>query len=322
MLKVDFGLKIMMKNMKKAIIILFTIFTTFHAYSQPDYDSLKKFIYTGNYKNAGAALQGILSKDDIPDIKSWIKCGDVYYDMNKHFAALYFYNLALIKFEFIAEIIDVEDLGLNEESVENLLHTRISKIYSKYGLEPKTKFFDETKETEMPDKEYYVFLAENAKFENDSIPSLLPRPYTISELNSLIESHLEEYADMVGQQEDENGDASEYDSENGDEVNNNYPDPNIIQDVDEDPYIDLVKLHKSVRYPAEAKKKKIEGVVVVNVLVDTDGKPLKCMILESDSKLLDNAAVTAIMRSRFKPAILNNSPVMCWIDIPVEFKLK
>ena len=151
-------------------------------------------------------------------------------------------------------------------------------------------------------------------------------------LPATIEEHLEEYAEMNEEmmemedeyEDDENGDEGydEAGEENDEEEVEIYPGPNDSPDVDSDPEIDLDILFKSIVYPAKAKKQKIEGIVIVNVLVDRKGKPVRCEIIESDSKLLNQAAIDAIMKATFTPALLDGEPLACWIGIPVEFKIK
>ncbi|MBL7993460.1 MAG: energy transducer TonB, partial [Candidatus Kapabacteria bacterium] len=46
-------------------------------------------------------------------------------------------------------------------------------------------------------------------------------------------------------------------------------------------------------------------------------------IVEStDSDLLNDAAIKAVMSSVFTPAIQNNQPIDCWVSIPIVFRLR
>jgi len=91
--------------------------------------------------------------------------------------------------------------------------------------------------------------------------------------------------------------------------------------IDKEPIAYFVQIQKNLQYPTIAKKNGIEGKVVVRVLVSNKGIPLKCAIQSSDSKLLNEEAINAIMKSSFKPARQNNIPIHCWFSIPVIFKL-
>lgn len=100
--------------------------------------------------------------------------------------------------------------------------------------------------------------------------------------------------------------------------------PNIDEfiPVEKEPYIDLADLQRRIVYPEMARKAGIEGSVVVRVLVDKNGKPKKAVVQSSDSQLLDQAAIDAVLKSTFTPAIQNGQPIMCWVSIPIRFKLR
>lgn len=92
--------------------------------------------------------------------------------------------------------------------------------------------------------------------------------------------------------------------------------------VEKEPYIDLADLQRRIVYPEMARKAGIEGSVVVRVLVDKNGKPKKAVIQSSDSQMLNQAALDAVMKSTFTPAIQNGQPILCWVSIPIRFKLR
>lgn len=92
--------------------------------------------------------------------------------------------------------------------------------------------------------------------------------------------------------------------------------------VEKEPYIDIKELQKKVSYPELAKRAGIEGRVTIRVLVGKNGVPKKHLLESTDSELLNDAAIKAIMSSVFTPAIQNNQPIDCWVSIPVVFKLR
>ncbi len=100
------------------------------------------------------------------------------------------------------------------------------------------------------------------------------------------------------------------------------PDPDDFIPVEKEPYVDLGALQRKVQYPEMAKRAGIEGRVTIRILVGKDGKPKKYRIEDSDNDILNKAAADAAMSSTFTPGIQNNSPVECWISIPITFKLK
>jgi TonB family protein len=95
-----------------------------------------------------------------------------------------------------------------------------------------------------------------------------------------------------------------------------------IFQVEEPPQVDLIELQRNIIYPGMAIKASIEGKVVVEVLVSKTGKPLKCEIVYSDSEMLDEAAINAVMKTNFVPAIQNGINVNCRVTIPISFRLR
>jgi periplasmic protein TonB len=76
------------------------------------------------------------------------------------------------------------------------------------------------------------------------------------------------------------------------------------------------------RYPAAARRRGIEGEVLIKVRVGADGAAEGIEVLRSSgSKLLDEAAVEALERWHFEPARAAGQPVAGTVDIPVTFRL-
>ena len=96
------------------------------------------------------------------------------------------------------------------------------------------------------------------------------------------------------------------------------PSPTDFRSVEQFPQM-VTKV--SPEYPALAIKTGIEGFVVVQILVDTNGKVRKAHVLKSDCQIFEKAAVDAAMRTTFTPAIMNGHPVMFWMTIPFKFRL-
>lgn len=75
-------------------------------------------------------------------------------------------------------------------------------------------------------------------------------------------------------------------------------------------------------YPAESRRRKEEGLVLLAVLVDEEGLPENVQVTQgSGHLLLDKAAVKAVSRWRFSPARLGNQCVTSQIQVPIRFKL-
>jgi periplasmic protein TonB len=99
-------------------------------------------------------------------------------------------------------------------------------------------------------------------------------------------------------------------------------DPYAFVPVEKEPYIDIKELQRKVIYPDLAKRAGIEGKVNIRVLVGKNGSPKKNIIESTDSDLLNEAAIRAVMSSQFTPAIQNNQPIDCWVSIPIVFRLR
>jgi protein TonB len=76
-------------------------------------------------------------------------------------------------------------------------------------------------------------------------------------------------------------------------------------------------------YPAESKRAGEEGVVLLAVHVDQQGRPASVRVRRSSGfSRLDRAAVTAVHRWRFKPAKVAGMPVASEVEVPVRFQLR
>ncbi|MEO0092819.1 MAG: TonB family protein [candidate division WOR-3 bacterium] len=74
-------------------------------------------------------------------------------------------------------------------------------------------------------------------------------------------------------------------------------------------------------YPEAARLAGIEGTVVVEALVDVDGKIIDARILKSANPALDEAALRAASQARFTPAKQRDMFVRVWVSIPFRFTL-
>ncbi len=78
--------------------------------------------------------------------------------------------------------------------------------------------------------------------------------------------------------------------------------------------------HPEAAYPIFAREARIQGDVLLRVLVDKDGRVKNVKVVRG-VKGLDDAAVDAVKNWVFKPALSNNKPVAVWIEIPIQFRL-
>ncbi len=82
-------------------------------------------------------------------------------------------------------------------------------------------------------------------------------------------------------------------------------------------------IQRNVVYPEIAQEAGITGTVVVQAFIDKYGKVGECTILKGVPNTgLDDAAIAAIKKTRFKPAKQRDRDVGVYISIPVIFRLR
>jgi protein TonB len=74
------------------------------------------------------------------------------------------------------------------------------------------------------------------------------------------------------------------------------------------------------QYPQEAFVKKIEGTVVVEILIDANGRVVRARVVQS-IPLLDAAAIQTAYQFVFTPAVKRGRPVATVAHIPVTFRI-
>ncbi|MEX0324727.1 MAG: energy transducer TonB [Puniceicoccaceae bacterium] len=74
-------------------------------------------------------------------------------------------------------------------------------------------------------------------------------------------------------------------------------------------------------YPEIARIKNIEGTVIVEALVDEEGRVFAADVVQSVCKDLDKAALEAVSQWTFDPAKKDGKPIMKVVQIPVKFNL-
>jgi protein TonB len=78
--------------------------------------------------------------------------------------------------------------------------------------------------------------------------------------------------------------------------------------------------HVAPEYPAVAQSARVQGVVIVEVVIAPDGRVADTRVLRS-IPLLDQAAVDAVGQWEFEPTFLNGSPVPVVMTATVSFSL-
>jgi TonB family protein len=77
-----------------------------------------------------------------------------------------------------------------------------------------------------------------------------------------------------------------------------------------------------IPYPAEAKKNNVEGAVVMDLVIDQDGKVRSVELISGPGAGLDEAAVQAVMSFLFSPAFVGEQRVAVKIRYTYRFVLE
>jgi protein TonB len=74
-------------------------------------------------------------------------------------------------------------------------------------------------------------------------------------------------------------------------------------------------------YPAIAQSAKVQGVVIIEAIIDTAGKVVVSRVLRS-IPLLDEAALASVNQWEFTPPLMNGEPIPCIMTVTVNFSLQ
>jgi len=73
-------------------------------------------------------------------------------------------------------------------------------------------------------------------------------------------------------------------------------------------------------YPREARKQDIQGVVLLHVKIDKEGNVVHIELIRGDP-MLASAALKAVQRWKYKPYLLNGTPVEVDTQVQINFTL-
>ena len=79
-----------------------------------------------------------------------------------------------------------------------------------------------------------------------------------------------------------------------------------------------------LHFPTRALQQRMQGTVLLRVLVDESGKPVQVAVERSSGYgLLDRSATEQVLAGwLFQPAMLNGQAVRAWARVPVKFSLR
>ncbi|MBL7789460.1 MAG: energy transducer TonB [Chitinophagales bacterium] len=82
-------------------------------------------------------------------------------------------------------------------------------------------------------------------------------------------------------------------------------------------------LQKNIKYPVKALKNNIQGVVMVNFVVHSDGSILKVKVTKGIGGGCDEEAVRVIKKMpKWKPGKQAGKNVAVYFDVPINFTIK
>jgi len=104
------------------------------------------------------------------------------------------------------------------------------------------------------------------------------------------------------------------------------PDTTIRDAVDFDtaprPKLGFGVLGQAMEYPASAKADSVEGRVLVELRIGTTGAVIASRIIRGVRPDLDSAAIRALRKLEWIPAMKSGSPVEVTVVMPIEYRLQ
>lgn len=83
----------------------------------------------------------------------------------------------------------------------------------------------------------------------------------------------------------------------------------------------IAAIQKNIIYPEIAKRAGVQGRVFIKAFVDETGVVRKAEVIKGIGAGCDEAAIDAVMKTRFKPGKQRGKPVKVQVSIPILFKL-
>jgi protein TonB len=97
----------------------------------------------------------------------------------------------------------------------------------------------------------------------------------------------------------------------------------VPYDSPPEPIGGFAAIQRNLSYPEIARRAGVEGMVMIYALINTRGEVVQTKVLKSlGNNGCDEAAIEAIKKVKWKPALQRDKPVKVWVSIPVNFKLK
>jgi protein TonB len=85
----------------------------------------------------------------------------------------------------------------------------------------------------------------------------------------------------------------------------------------------MYRLNPPPEYPGIAKKRGLEGTVVLDVFVEITGEVSELRVYQpSGHPVLDRAALASVRTWVFEPGMKGDKPVAMWVRVPIRFRLE
>ncbi len=75
-------------------------------------------------------------------------------------------------------------------------------------------------------------------------------------------------------------------------------------------------------YPSVAVAARLQGIAILETVVDEEGRVTDVRVLRSAGQLLDREAIAAVRQWRYSPVVLNGTPVKFVLTVTLSFRLE
>ena len=84
----------------------------------------------------------------------------------------------------------------------------------------------------------------------------------------------------------------------------------------------VAKFRIDPEYTELARKARVEGIVIIEAIIDQNGNVTDARILKGLPFGLEQSALDAVKRWKFVPGTLNGQPVPVFYDLTINFRLE
>lgn len=95
----------------------------------------------------------------------------------------------------------------------------------------------------------------------------------------------------------------------------------VAVDMMPEPSGGIEAIQKKIIYPPNARSDKVEGKVIIKAFIDESGSVRRAEVIKGIGSGCDEAAIAAVMSSRFRPGRMNGKVVKVQMTISLVFRL-